>query len=78
MKTVTQIAAEHQLHPNLVSKWRQEFLAEAPSLFEQKNTQNDMIQVYEQRVASLYEQVGRLTIERDWLKKKSGLEPDAL
>ena len=76
-KTVTQIASEHQLHPNLVTKWKQEAVAELPVVFERKNTQANAQEAQEQKVAQLYEQIGRLTTQVNWLKKKSGLEPDA-
>ena len=39
IKTVAQIASEHQLHPNLVTKWKQEAVAELPVVFERKSTQ---------------------------------------
>jgi transposase len=77
IKTVAQIASEHQLHPNLVTKWKQEAVAELPVVFERKNTQAHVQEAQEQKVAQLYEQIGRLTTQVNWLKKKSGLEPDA-
>ncbi len=80
-KTGAQIASEHQLHPNLVTKWKQEAITELPVVFERKNTQAQVQEVQEQKVAQLYEQIGRLTTQVNWLKmnwlKKSGLEPDA-
>ena len=76
-RTVAQIASEHQLHPNLVTKWKQEAVAELPIVFERKNTQAQAQEAQEQKVAQLYEQIGRLTTQVNWLKKKSGLEPDA-
>ncbi len=82
IKTVAQIASEHQLHPNLVTKWKQEAIAELPIVFERKNTQAQVQEAQEQKVAQLYEQIGPLTnrfltTQVTWLKKKSGLEPDA-
>ena len=77
IKPITQIASEHQLHPNLVTRWKQEAVAELPVVFERKNTQAQAQEVQEQKVAQLYEQIGRLTTQVNWLKKKSGLEPDA-
>ena len=38
-KTVTQIASEHQLHPNLVTKWKQETIVKMPIVFESKSMQ---------------------------------------
>ncbi len=77
IKTVAQIASEHQLHPNLVTKWKQEAIAELPVVFERKNTLAHVQEAQEQKLAQLYEQIGRLTTQLTWLKKKSGLEPDA-
>ena len=68
-KTVAQIASDHQLHSNLVTKWKQEAVAELPIVFERKNTQAHLQEVQEQKVAQLYEQIGRLTTQLAWLKK---------
>lgn len=76
-KTIAQIASEHQLHPNLVTKWKQEAIAELPVVFERKNIQAHVQEAQEQKVAQLYQEIGRLTTQVNWLKKKSGLEPDA-
>jgi len=76
-KSISQIASEHQLHPNLVTKWKQEAVAQLPAVFERQSSQSLAQQAQEQKVAQLYEQIGRLTTQVDWLKKKSGLEPDA-
>jgi len=75
-KTVAQIASEHQLHQNLVTKWKQAAVAELPGVFERKNTQAQAQEAQEQKAAQLYEQIGRMTTRLAWLKK-SGLEPDA-
>ena len=68
-KTVAQIASDHQLHPNLVTKWKQEAVAELPVGFERKSTQAHLQEAQEQKVAQLYEQIGRLTTQVNWLKK---------
>lgn len=76
LKTIAQIASEHQLHPNLVTKWKQEAVAELPVVFERKNSQAQAQEAQEQKVAQLYQEIGRLTTQVNWLKKKSGLAPD--
>ena len=78
IKTITQIAADHQLHPNLVVRWRQDLLTQMPSVFERKDTQAELLQAQEQKMATLYEQIGRLSTQLSWVKKKSGLDPDAI
>ena len=68
-KAIAQIAPEHQLHPNLVTKWKQDAAAELPIVFERKNTQAHLQEAQEQKVAQLYEQIGRLIMQVNWLKK---------
>ena len=53
-KTVAQIASDHQLHPNLVTKRKQEAVAELPVVFERKSTQAHLQEAQEQKVAQLY------------------------
>jgi transposase len=77
LKTIAQIASEHQLHPNLVTKWKQEAIAELPMVFERKNAQSQAQEAQEHKVAQLYQEIGRLTTQVNWLKKKSGLEPES-
>ncbi len=74
-KTVNQIAAEHQISPQMVSKWKAEFLERASMVFE-KGTGNaeKLKREHEEEKAELEKKVGQLAIEVDWLKKKSGLK----
>ena len=75
-KTVAQIAAENGLHPNLVTKWKQAALAALPDAFERQMAAQEKAAVQEEKIAQLYQEIGRLTTQVNWLKK-SGLEPDA-
>jgi putative transposase len=77
-KTVAQLAAEHQIHPNLITKWKQAATQGMPQLFERTQQQNEKEEAQEHKIAELYQEIGRLTTQVNWLKKKSGLEPDAL
>ncbi len=67
-QTLNEIASEASLHPNLVSQWKQELLEAGSSLFRQptRNQQREQ----EALQAELYEQIGRLKMELEWLKKK--------
>jgi putative transposase len=76
-KPLTQIAAENQIHPTLVTKWKTEALHGLHDLFERGNKRDQMAQDHEKQVAELYQEIGRLTTKVNWLKKKSGLDPDA-
>ncbi len=69
LKTVNQIAGEHGVHPNQVSAWKKQLLAEGPAVFDNGSTQGQGEQAV--REAQLYEQIGRLKMELEWLKKSS-------
>ena len=70
IKTINQLSQEHGLHPNQISHWKKELLTRAVEIFgqvidkEKKET--------EALVPKLYQEIGQLKVELDWLKKKVG------
>ena len=74
-KTMAQIASDHGIHPNQLTKWKGQFLKDAPLIFESKHKPlNELKMKHEKELDSLYEEIGRLSTELKWLKKKSGIE----
>lgn len=69
LKTISQIASEHNLHPNLVSSWKKQLLEEGTTVFSSDSARQQRDQAV--REAELYEQIGRLKMELEWLKKKA-------
>ena len=69
-QTVNQIASEHQLHPSQVSQWKSHLLSRGPEIFK-INQATRQHRHHQEREAQLYEQIGRLKMELEWLKKKS-------
>lgn len=69
LKTISQIASEHRVHPNLVSSWKKQLLEEGAAVFSSPSARQQRDQ--EAREAELYEQIGRLKMELEWLKKKA-------
>lgn len=67
VKTISQIASDNNLHPNQVSNWKKQLLTEGTALFEKRNSRHQKEQ--EKQEATLYEQIGRLKMENEWLKK---------
>jgi transposase-like protein len=73
-KTLSQVAAAHGVHPNQVSQWRDQALAGMASLFSQTK-ERDWAQkeaAHESEKQELYAEIGRLTTQLSWLKKKAG------
>lgn len=69
--TIAEIASAYGVHPNMISQWKHQVLAALPGIFSgkaEKQSQNN-----EEVQAQLYQQIGQLKVELDWLKKKSRL-----
>jgi putative transposase len=67
-KTVNQLASEHNLHPNQISQWKRPLLDGGPAIFSTARIHQQREQTT--REAALFEQIGRLNMELEWLKKK--------
>jgi putative transposase len=70
-RTTNQIALDFGVHPSQVSKWKKRALETLPSSFDRAAPTHNSDH-HERQMATLYEQIGRLKVELDWLKKKSG------
>lgn len=71
-QTVNEIAAKYGVHPNMLSRWKQEFLEKAPEIFKRGKTDAEKeLRQEQEHVAQLERKVGQLSYEVDWLKKKS-------
>jgi transposase-like protein len=68
-KTMAEIASTYGVHPNQISKWKRQVLEGLPELFSQKEPEGAKSQ--EELIEQLYQQIGQLKVELDWLKKKS-------
>ena len=70
-RTLNEIASGLEVHPIQLSAWKRTALEGLPEVFSAgraKSTSDDAA-----LIASLYQEIGQLKMERDWLKKKSGL-----
>lgn len=67
-KTINEVAAHYEVHPTMVTAWKQQALAALPQLFSRRSARDAAST--EELQANLYEQIGRLKVELEWLKKK--------
>ena len=67
--TINEIASSNNIHPNQVSTWKKQLLVEGPTVFGQQTAKK--LQEQTAREAELFEQIGRLKMELEWLKKKA-------
>jgi putative transposase len=71
LRTVNEIAAEYSVHPNMITKWKKQLISGLPELFSNGNKRLKEEAKNEELLASLYQKIGKLEVELDWLKKKS-------
>jgi len=67
-KPISELAKEFQIHPHVISNWKKQLLENLPSVFDSKRgpksiENNDLTD-------SLYQQIGKLQVEVEYLKKK--------
>ena len=67
-KTLAQLSSDTGVHPNQISQWKAQLLDGGANLF-QRNPEQSLRELQQQE-AELYEQIGRLKMELEWLKKK--------
>jgi transposase len=66
-RTVNELAAQFGVHPTLIHGWKKQLLAGAEAVF----TGGAKAVAGEDKTPALYEQIGRLKVELDWVKKKA-------
>lgn len=73
-KSLAEIASEYNIHPNMLRGWKKEFLEKASGIFEETKQQKELRQKEKEMEAErekMLKTIGQLTLERDWLEKKS-------
>lgn len=70
VKTIAEIAQKHNLHPTQINLWKKQLLEGAEDVFLDGRSKTPAAPSDEPETAELYEQIGRLKVQLEWLKKK--------
>jgi transposase-like protein len=70
-ESLAEMSKRLEVHPNIISKWKQEFLEHSARVFEKETDSENKVDI-----EKLYSKIGQLEVEKDFLKKaylKAGL-----
>ena len=70
IKTISELAQIYQVHPNVISLWKKEFLSNAGKVFDPGTKETEEIKKLKKEKEDLVQQIGQLTVDINWLKKK--------
>jgi len=74
-KTLAELANEYEIHQAQLSKWKKDFLENMPMIFKKKEQEIEKLKKsHEKEKEELVKEIGQLTVEVNWIKKKSGLQ----
>ena len=68
-KTLAQLASEFDVHPNQITEWKRQAIESLPEVFSRKKKRRQ--QDNQQLIDRLYQQIGELQVDVNWMKKKS-------
>ena len=69
VRTLSELSSEYGVHPTVIAHWRRQLVRGAAEVFSRASGRNGKTE--EELTAPLFEEIGRLKMEIDWLKKKS-------
>jgi len=69
-KTLAELAAKHDVHPNMIAQWKRQAKESLPEIFAKSKSRGEAAREVE--IRELHQKIGELTVERDFLAKAFG------
>lgn len=69
-KSITELSSEYGIHATQLHRWRKEFLEKLPQVFSREASWETEKAEYDEKIEELYTEIGRLSTQLSWLKKK--------
>ena len=73
-RSLSELSSKYEVHPNQIRLWKKKLLESLPDIF--SNRRKRKRDNEEELKARLYQEIGQLKVELDWLKKKSAMFDD--
>lgn len=73
-KSLSQLSSDLEVHTNQLAKWKKEALEALPAVLEDKRKGDKELEELKEKIRDLYADIGELTTQLNWLKKKSGIK----
>lgn len=70
-KTIAELSSGFGVHSSQITKWKHQALVGLEAVFSEKAAKQEIRN--DELIQSLYQQIGQLKVESDWLKKKIGI-----
>ncbi len=71
LKTTSELASQYKVHPTMIAKWKKQLITGAEEVFARNGSLRKEDSA--KREAELYQQIGKLQMELEWLKKKAAM-----
>lgn len=75
IKTISELAQIYHVHPNLINQWKRAFLSGADKVFDSGKDEASEIKKLKKENQELVHQIGQLSVDINWLKKKGSVVP---
>jgi len=72
-KTIAELTQEYGVHSSQIKEWKQKLLDSVPAVFDTVSKAESNAKQAEEKQDKLYQKIGQLNVEIDWLKKKMGI-----